>query len=168
MVKKELIKKHFFFSFWNSQATAALTCLYRIHELKKRGPVPNSLVLSNILHVCNPDIEKRGFFAGTVSKIKLWKYLKAVSMSTFILEYNFSYLKKKKNLCNYFCLLSSTSLSFRTTNIIQYFITNKAYSLRELWFDGIFEICSTASKCFWIFYRIVSILENLELSGIRQ
>ncbi|XP_035210908.1 rapamycin-insensitive companion of mTOR-like isoform X2 [Stegodyphus dumicola] len=59
-----------------NQATAALTCLFRIHELKKRGPIPNSLVLSNILHMCNPDRGKKGFFVGTVSKIKLWKYLK--------------------------------------------------------------------------------------------
>ncbi|GFS75960.1 rapamycin-insensitive companion of mTOR [Trichonephila clavipes] len=58
------------------QATAALTCLFRIHELKKKGAVPNSLVLSNLLHICNPDREKKGFFVGTVNKIKLWKYLK--------------------------------------------------------------------------------------------
>ncbi|GFQ72567.1 rapamycin-insensitive companion of mTOR [Trichonephila clavata] len=59
-----------------NQATAALTCLFRIHELKKKGAVPNSLVLSNLLHICNPDREKKGFFVGTVNKIKLWKYLK--------------------------------------------------------------------------------------------
>ncbi|GIX98311.1 rapamycin-insensitive companion of mTOR [Caerostris darwini] len=59
-----------------NQATAALTCLFRIHELKKRGAVPNSLVLSNLLHICNPDREKKGVFVGTINKIKLWKYLK--------------------------------------------------------------------------------------------
>ncbi|XP_054724795.1 rapamycin-insensitive companion of mTOR-like [Uloborus diversus] len=48
-----------------NQAAAALTCLCRIHELKKRGAVPNSLVLSNILHVCDPDREKKGFFSST-------------------------------------------------------------------------------------------------------
>ncbi|XP_055941079.1 rapamycin-insensitive companion of mTOR-like [Argiope bruennichi] len=59
-----------------NQATAAITCLFRIHEIKKKGAVPNSLVLNNLLHICNPEREKKGFFVGTVNKIKLWKYLK--------------------------------------------------------------------------------------------
>ncbi|CAL1276055.1 unnamed protein product [Larinioides sclopetarius] len=59
-----------------NQAAAAITCLFRIHELKKKGAVPSSLVLNNLLHICNPEREKKGFFVGTVNKIKLWKYLK--------------------------------------------------------------------------------------------
>ncbi|XP_071034763.1 rapamycin-insensitive companion of mTOR [Parasteatoda tepidariorum] len=58
------------------QATAAITCLFRIHELKKKGAVPNSLVLHNIIHICDPSGKKKGFLVSAVNKIKLWKYLK--------------------------------------------------------------------------------------------
>lgn len=90
-----------------SQATAALTCLYRIHELKKKGPIPNSLVLSHLLHIYNPDLEKKGFFAGTVSRIKLWKYLKAVSLSIY---FDFKSVLLKIFILNQF--MFSVSLMF--------------------------------------------------------
>lgn len=152
-----------------NQATAALTCLYRIHELKKRGPIPNSLVLCNILHVCNPDIEKKGFFAGTISEIKLWKYLKEEMSDTVdqaikdtqVLTQD--YISWDWDLIN--CILKNPNESLKKLDdashrtfakrLLRFFKpSSKEFSEMELDKDNGRQICNTGCHLFEYFLQL--------------
>ncbi|XP_067137023.1 rapamycin-insensitive companion of mTOR isoform X2 [Centruroides vittatus] len=59
-----------------NQASTAISYLNRIHVLKKRDVVPCSLFLDQLLHFCNPIRKKDKHFGDTISRTKLWHYLR--------------------------------------------------------------------------------------------
>ncbi|XP_023229474.1 rapamycin-insensitive companion of mTOR-like [Centruroides sculpturatus] len=59
-----------------NQASTAISYLNQIHVLKKRDVVPCSLFLDQLLHFCNPIRKKDKHFGDTISRTKLWHYLR--------------------------------------------------------------------------------------------